>query len=101
MKVIIESKNENKLMKRIEVVFTVEHEKAPTPTRKAVEDQLAALLGKGAEVVIAVEIQTVFGGGKSKGVAHVYASEAELRATEPAYLQKRSKPQKAPEVKNE
>lgn len=104
MKVNINQKTENKLLKRTEVIFTVEHENVATPKRMEVRDMLAGLLGKSAEVIVLPSMKTQFGKGISVGVAHVYASKEELASTARKYLQKRfgAKEEKpVAEVKNE
>ena len=101
MKVNIGEKSENKLLKRKEIKFTVDHDKEATPKRNDLRNTIAALLGSAPGVVIIAGMKTSFGTGRTIGIAHVYSDENALKAIEPKHILKRFGMEKKEEVKAE
>lgn len=89
MKIKVGDKLNNELLRRVEVSFEVDHEGAATPSRLSVRDKLAAKLSREPELVVIPRFKTRFGKGVSKGVAHVYKTEEDLKDVEPRYILKR------------
>ena len=98
MDVKIIEKVENKLLKRVEVKFSINHKTGATPSRLDVRNTLAAKLSKDTKLVVIPKIESRYGFGESKGIAHVYKSEKDLLAIEPKYVLKRFEEKKV-EVK--
>lgn len=82
MKMNIESKKENQLQERIEVVFSVEHAGEPTPTREAVQSSMASMMGASKDRVIIDHMDTEYGVGISRGYAKVYESPEAIKRSE-------------------
>lgn len=98
MKLEIKSKSENKLLERTEIQFIVNHEKCPTPSRQEVCDQIVAQLGAESNTIAIPSLISSFGEEISKGVAHIYKSEQNLKSTEPKYVLKRHESKKKAEA---
>lgn len=97
VKINIDSKVENVLLKRTEIIFTYLHSKQGTPTRISIRDAIAAQTGASGETVYIVNLTTNTGSNETKGRAHVYQVEAEAQKIEPKYIQLRNYPKtKAP-----
>ena len=94
MKMEITEKKENPVLKRTEVRFTVDHAGESTPTKGAVVEELAKQLKAKKDYIILNSIESVYGSGRSKGYAKVYASKEDAQAVEPEYLLKRNGIQK-------
>jgi small subunit ribosomal protein S24e len=90
MKIEITSKKENPLQDRTEIYFTIDHAGETTPGRNAVAEEIAKIQKAKRDVVIVDNIESVYGIGKSKGYAKVYASKKSVLAYEPKYLLKRN-----------
>ncbi len=86
MKLLIESKEENKLHDKIVVGFLIEHEGLPTPPRIQVREELAKSLKKDKELIVVQTIRTSYGRSKSVGKAHVYSNKETMMKNEPKYL---------------
>lgn len=89
MKLEIKDKIVNKLLKRTEVRFEVDHKGEATPTRIALKAALASKIGCAPEVIVVNKFKTVFGKGFSKGVAHQYKTEKDMLAIEAKHIVKR------------
>ena len=98
MELKIKKKTDNKLLKRQEIEFTVSHKTGATPSRLSVRDNIAAKTGSKPELVVIPQLNTRYGAGESRGVAHAYKSEKQKLAVEPKYVLKRFE---AKEVKEE
>ena len=72
MKVEIDSKKENVLHKRTEVIFTAEHGGEPTPKRSDLRAGIADKLGVNKDRVVIDHTNSEFGIGRSHGYAKVY-----------------------------
>ncbi|MBN1328978.1 MAG: 30S ribosomal protein S24e [Candidatus Heimdallarchaeota archaeon] len=89
MKIKILEKNTNNLLDRLEVTFEVEAE-AETPKRLEVKSKLAALINHDENLVIIKAIHQARGMKLSKGTAHAYKTEENLKRVEHEYLIKRN-----------
>jgi len=89
MKLEITTKKENKLLKRTEIEFTIDHRSEATPSRVSIRDSIAGKLGCDAELVVISKFKTTFGEGKSQGLAHQYKNSVDLNSIEPKYIIKR------------
>lgn len=100
MKLKIISKEQNPLMKRNEVAFTVEHEKAGgTPTRAEIRKQLATQLKTKLELVYVKHVETKTGTMVAVGEANAYESVEQANLVEPKHIIARNTvaPEKAEE----
>ncbi len=87
MKVNIISKEQNPLMKRKEVTFSVDHaQTGGTPTRVEVSKQLAALLKAKLELIYVKHIETKTGTMFAIGEANVYESIEQAKLMEPKHI---------------
>ena len=102
MKMEINEKKENVILKRTEVRFTIDHKGESTPSKGAVVDELAKKLDAKRDAIVLNNIDTVYGSGLSKGYAKVYVTKEDAQAIELEYILKRNgiqKPEyKAPEA---
>ncbi|MEM2878780.1 MAG: hypothetical protein QXG10_04490 [Candidatus Hadarchaeales archaeon] len=101
MKLEIIEKKENKLLKRTEVKFRVEHPGAPTPPRKEVLSGLSQSLGVSEELIALERISGSHGSHISNGIARLYQSREDLVKSERDYLLKRGMPKEAEKPKEE
>ncbi len=93
MKVKIVNNKRNGLLKRNEVIFTLSHEGAPTPSRIEVREELARFLKTDVENVYVKKMKTMTGTMMSVGEAHIYDSPEQARRIEPKYILLRNSPQ--------
>ncbi len=103
MEIDVLSKEENKLLKRLEVRFVVSYDEGATPTREAVRDQLAKILRvKGAPLVLD-HLVTEFGKREAKGYAKIYDSLEDAMKVERKHILERNKllEEKAEKVEGE
>ena len=91
MKIKIVEKNTNKLLDRLEVIFTLDSD-AETPKRLEVRSKLAAMINYDENLVVIKGIHQETGIKRSKGIAHAYKSVEHLKEIEPEYLIKRNTP---------
>ncbi len=75
MEIEIVSKNENKLLERIEVMFKATHMKEGTPQRDAVRDKIASLLNVSKDRVVIDSMKSEFGRMETVGYAKAYESK--------------------------
>jgi small subunit ribosomal protein S24e len=109
MKLKILSKEQNPLMKRKEVTFSVEHaQTGGTPTRVEVRKQLATALKTDLDLVYVKQLETKTGTMVAVGEANAYNSVEQAKLMEPKHIIARNaipeeKPEKAqaPEEKPE
>jgi len=90
MDIEITEEEENELLNRTEVRFSVIHD-GETPARLAVRDSLAAKLGKGSDEVVVHKMDTKFGMNETLGYAKVYESSEDAREVEEKYMLERNK----------
>jgi small subunit ribosomal protein S24e len=81
---------ENKLLKRREIRFEIEHLGTGTPNRLEVKNKLAALQTAKPELTFIIDIKTVFGLPKSLGNATVYDDAQLAEKLEPNYIKIRN-----------
>jgi len=98
MKLKIISKEQNPLMKRNEVTFSVEHaQTGGTPTRVEVRGQLAALLKTDLELVYVKQLETKTGTMVAVGEANAYDSIEQAKLMEPKHIIARNSTPEKPE----
>jgi ribosomal protein S24E len=98
MKLKIVSKEQNPLMKRKEVTFSVEHaQTGGTPTRVEVREQLATLLKTKLELVYVKQLETKTGTMVAVGEANAYDSIEQANLMEPKHIIARNAPPEKPE----
>ena len=97
MQIKIDSTNNNLLLKRREVGFTIiQGPKEKTPQRLEVKKTLAAELQVGLDVVFVKRMHTKTGTNITQGVANVYQNAAQAKLVEPEYIRKRNNPPEKP-----
>ena len=103
MKVNIISKEQNPLMKRKEVKFSIDHsEKGGTPSRIAVSRQLASMLNSKSELIFVKNLMTKTGTMTAVGEATIYETIEQAKIMEPKHVVARNKiPEKTEEITNE
>ena len=99
MKVKILSKENNSLLKRMEITFQVEHEEiGGTPQRFEVKKTLAKILKKDIQLVYLKRMETKTGTMTAFGNANIYDSNEQAKLVEPKPILKRNiLPEKAEE----
>jgi ribosomal protein S24E len=99
MKLKIDSKEQNPLMKRREVTFSVEHaQTGGTPTRVEVRKQLATLLKTDLDLVYIKQLETKTGTMVAVGEANAYDSVEQAKLMEPKHIIARNAiPEEKPE----
>jgi len=98
MKVNIISKEQNPLLKRKEVTFSVDHaQNGGTPSRVEVGKQLASLLKTNPELVYIKNLKTKTGKMFAIGEANVYDSIKQAKFVEPEHIIARNAPPEKPE----
>jgi ribosomal protein S24E len=87
MKLKIVSKEKNSLLKRIEVIFSIEHDQTGgTPSRAEVKSQLAAQLNTKLELVYIKHLVTKKGTMVAIGEANIYDSAEQAKLVEPKHI---------------
>ena len=98
MKVNIISKEQNPLMKRKEVTFSVDHaQDGGTPSRGEVSRQLATLLKTKLELVYIKKVETKRGTKVAIGAANVYDTTEQAKSMEPKHIIARNSVPEKPE----
>jgi ribosomal protein S24E len=98
MKLKIVSKEQNPLMKRKEVTFSVEHaQTGGTPTRVEVRKQLAKLLKTDLNLVYVKQLETKTGTMVAIGEANAYDSVEQAKLVEPKHIIARNATPEKPE----
>ena len=91
MKVNIISKEQNPLMKRTEVTFSVDHsQNGGTPSRADVSRQLASMLKRKAELVFVKNFETKRGTMVGVGEANIYDTIEQAKFLEPKHIMTRN-----------
>jgi small subunit ribosomal protein S24e len=98
MNVKVISDKENKLLKRREVHFEVNHDSTSTPSRLEIRKAVADALKANVDLVFVKRFATKSGMHKADGVANLYDSVDQAKLIEPEYIVKRNVP---PPVKTE
>ena len=86
MKIEIESREENKLLNRMEVRYRAIHAKEKTPSREEARNQIATNLQVPKELVIIDYQKSKFGKNYTEGYAKIYKTKEEAMALEPDFL---------------
>jgi small subunit ribosomal protein S24e len=86
LKLEIVSKNENKLMDRVDVMFKAAHVGEATPNRDAVRTALAGAMGVNKDRVVVSKMASRYGLGESDGYAKVYSSVDSAKKYETNFL---------------
>jgi len=81
----------NEVLSRRELEFTLTFD-GPTPSRKSIQEKLAALQNKDASLLVLDLERTRFGKMELLGRARIYDDEETKKATEREYLLKRGEP---------
>ncbi|MCK4498126.1 30S ribosomal protein S24e, partial [Candidatus Bathyarchaeota archaeon] len=98
MKITVLSKKDNPLLKRKEVIFSVDHSKeGVTPSRLELRKKLAELLKAKMELVYVEEVKTKTGETTSIGRLNAYESPERAELIERKHIILRNTPPKAPE----
>jgi len=84
--------NRNPLIKRREIVFSVKHENAATPTRAELRKELATKLKSTPEQTFVIKVETKTGSTEAIGEAQVYDSAEIAKSIIPEYILIRSLP---------
>lgn len=95
MKIKIEEKHENPLLKRQDITFLVEHTGTATPPRLDVRDKLAAQMNCQTDQLYVIKLQGLYGLSSTRGLAHLYASKEEAMAQEQAHIIRRHSTEEA------
>lgn len=86
---LIEDRFENKLLKRVELRFKVNHPNATTPSRAKLMEMVKQMEpGATKDLIIIKDVSTRFGQPLTTGLAFIYEHEEAL-SIEPTYIQKR------------
>lgn len=102
MKISITSKEYNPLLKRKEITFKVNHEKAGgTPTRLEARKEIAAVLKMDIDLVYVRKMTTKTGTRIAVGTANAYDSAEHAKLVESKHILARNAPPKKPEEKKE
>jgi small subunit ribosomal protein S24e len=97
MEVKIISEDQNSLLKRREVRFTVEHgDTGSTPPRKEMRRAVANALKADENLVFIKRFSTKTGTSTAVGIANVYDSSEQAKRIEPEYIVKRNIPPEKP-----
>ena len=81
----------NELLNRRELTFTLTFD-GPTPSRKSIQEKLAAMLNMSENLVVLDLDRTRFGKMELTGRARIYDDEERKESTERGYLLKRGEP---------
>tara|TARA_B100000945_G_scaffold280579_1_gene247780 strand:- start:2047 stop:2469 length:423 start_codon:yes stop_codon:yes gene_type:complete len=86
----IDNRIDNDILERVELHFTVEHPKAPTPSlRELIEMVNRMEPGSVKSQTYIMEVTSRFGRSSTTGVAHVYQNEDAAVATVPTFVKER------------
>ncbi|MGQ4891202.1 MAG: 30S ribosomal protein S24e [Candidatus Njordarchaeia archaeon] len=89
MNIEIVSKYENKLLKRVEYIFKVNHDASGTPSRKELKEEIVKQLGVPADQVVIRKIKTPFGVNESLVDVLYYYDKDTLMKVEPKHILRR------------
>ncbi len=90
MEIDMQSKQENKLLNRLELRFKIIHEKEKTPLRTAVRDHIASKFNVGKDRVIVDHMHSVFGKGETWAYVKIYNSKEDAEKYERPHILKRN-----------
>ncbi|HII85898.1 TPA: 30S ribosomal protein S24e [Candidatus Bathyarchaeota archaeon] len=100
MEIKITSVKENPLLKRKEVMFSIDHGPAgKTPGRLEVRKAIAGESKTNTELVFVQGIETKTGTSSALGFANIYESTEQAKRVEPEYIVERNNPKPKEEAK--
>ena len=86
----IDNRIDNEILERVELHFTVDHPKEPTPSlRELIEMVNRMQPGSIKSQTYIMEVNSRFGRSSTTGVAHVYSSSEAAENTVPTYVKDR------------
>ena len=86
----IDNRIDNEILERVELHFTVDHPKAPTPSlRELIEMVNRMEPGSIKSQTYIMEVNSRFGRSSTTGVAHVYSNTEAAENTVPTYVKDR------------
>ena len=85
MKIKIEEKHENSLLKRQDITFLVDHSGTATPSRIDLRAKLAAMLNSKEDQLYIIKLSGLYGQSTSQGYAHLYPTKEAALKQEQAY----------------
>jgi len=91
MEVRIIDRKENKLLDREELYVIIDHKGEATPKREELRKKIAAMVGKGEDLVVVYKILSMYGAQKSRAIVHVYNNKETILKVEPKHILKRNK----------
>ncbi|MCS7124236.1 MAG: 30S ribosomal protein S24e [Candidatus Bathyarchaeota archaeon] len=97
MEIKILTEKDNRLLKRKEVIFQIEHSQTgSTPSRLEVKNALARELKRDANLIFIKKLETKTGTRIAFGLANVYESVEQAKLVEPKYIVDRNVPPEKP-----
>ena len=87
---IIENRIDNEILERVELHFSVEHPKEPTPSLQQLIEMVNKMEpGSVKSQTFIMEVTSRFGRSSTTGVAHVYSNSEAAEATVPSHVKDR------------
>ena len=98
MEIKITNEQQNRLLKRKEITFEIDHTQTKgTPQRLEIRNKLAEILKTKPELVYVKRVETKTGTMKATGEANAYESMEQAKLIEPEYIVNRNMPQEKEE----
>ena len=98
MEIKITKEQQNRLLKRKEITFEIDHSQTGgTPQRLEIRNKLAEVLKTKPELVYVKRVETKTGTMKATGEANAYESIEQAKLIEPKYIITRNTPQEKKE----
>ena len=94
MNIEILNERENKPLGRKEITFQIDHARASTPSRADIHAKIVAQFNADASSVAISTLDTHFGLGMTKGLAHIYTNAEQMKRIELDHMVKRNEPKK-------
>ena len=86
----IDNRIENEILERVELHFTVDHPKGPTPSLQELIDMVNRMEpGSVKSQTYIMKVNSRFGRSSTTGVAHVYSNSDAAENTVPTYVKDR------------
>ena len=86
----IENRIDNEILERVELHFSVEHPKEPTPSLQQLIEMVNKMEpGSVKSQTFIMEVSSRFGRSSTTGVAHVYSNSEAAEATVPSHVKDR------------
>jgi small subunit ribosomal protein S24e len=102
MEIKITKEQQNRLLKRKEITFEIDHSQTRgTPQRLEIRNKLAEVLKTKPELVYVKRVETKTGTMKATGEANAYESIEQAKLIEPKYIINRNIPQEKKEKTEE